>query len=213
MKLRSKSRFGGFTLIELMVGLMISAIIMSAVASFAYAFSTGNESTKNISEKQAQVRIATLRIAELIKHCKLICSASSTELAIWRADDNDDNQINAGELVYLEMGNGKDYVRLLEFSASEAVADVALSMDQIGGGSVKSQLINVCDENYAVLLPECVKVEFLVDVAAPWSRLVSVLFWINEDGEEKYYEVNAWVRGWAGNLLNSYGQKIASDDD
>jgi len=94
----------GFTLVELLVALVVTSIILAAVATLTYALGSANETSDDTSEKQAQVRYATLRISELIRYCKLICAAPGDDLAVWRADDNADGEINPQELVYLEMG-------------------------------------------------------------------------------------------------------------
>jgi len=67
----------GFTLVELMVvTLIVTGIIMSAIATLAFAFSSAYDATDDTDRKQAQVRYASLRISELIRHCKLICAVS-----------------------------------------------------------------------------------------------------------------------------------------
>ncbi len=58
----------GFTLFELMISLAISAIILTAVASLTYAVSYAIKDTEEISHKQARIRMATLKIKELVKN-------------------------------------------------------------------------------------------------------------------------------------------------
>src|SRR3972149_4536193 len=109
--------YRGFTLAELLVALMVTSIVLAAVATLAFALGAAYETSDDISQKQAQVRFATLRISELIRNCKLICGASGDDLAIWRADDNDDGQINISELVYIEMGPSGEHLQLCEFTS------------------------------------------------------------------------------------------------
>ncbi|MCH7559430.1 MAG: prepilin-type N-terminal cleavage/methylation domain-containing protein, partial [Planctomycetes bacterium] len=78
----------GFTLVELLVALVVTGIVLAAVATLAFAMGTANDVADDSSQKQAQVRYATLRISELIRHCKLICGTPGSDVAVWRADDN-----------------------------------------------------------------------------------------------------------------------------
>ena len=78
---------------ELLVALMVSSIVLTAIVTLAYALSTAYESTSDMNEKQAHIRYTTLRITELMKNSKLICGIFPTELVLWRADDNNDNLI------------------------------------------------------------------------------------------------------------------------
>ena len=108
----------GLTLIELMVAVVVTGIVMSAVATLAFAMSSANKATDDTSERQAQVRFATMKMSELIRHSKLVCYVNANELAIWRADDTPggEGQINAGELAYVETDNNR--IRLMDFSIS-----------------------------------------------------------------------------------------------
>ncbi|MHC4076272.1 MAG: PilW family protein [Planctomycetota bacterium] len=80
----------GFTLAELLIALMVTSIILAAVATLAFAMGSANDTGDDISAKQAQVRYATLRICELIRHiesgpgasCLQLCQFNSTALIV-----------------------------------------------------------------------------------------------------------------------------------
>lgn len=197
----------GFTLVELLMALMVTSIIAAAVATLAYAMGAANDVSDNTSRKQAQVRIATLRISELIRHSKLICRVSSMDLAVWRADDNGDGQINPTELVYIEAGPSRNFLRLREFLSGSG----SVPLSGIQDGSVKSALISSYNERRVVLVQACNNVVFTTDVVPPNSKFVNVSFNLGENGVLHQYQISASLRGWAGNLLSGGG--IVSDDD
>ncbi|MHC4738533.1 MAG: PilW family protein [Planctomycetota bacterium] len=200
----------GITLIELLVALMVMSIVLSAVATLAFAMGSANDASDDTNQKQAQVRYATLKLSDLIKSCKLICGTGDNDLAIWRADDNDDGQIDPSELVYLEAGQDRNYLRLLDFPSAWSWS---VLLSSIQSGTAKEELKLIFDERQTVLLAECSNVEFRLDSAAPQSRFVSLLFDITENEVEHQYQINAAVRGWAGHLLGADGDSIVSDDD
>jgi prepilin-type N-terminal cleavage/methylation domain-containing protein len=202
-----------FTLVELIVALMVTAIISTAAASLAYAMGSANDVTSDVSEKQAQLRYATIRISQLLKHCKLICSLPDDDVAVWRADENSDSQINPGELVYLEAGPGRNYLRLLQFLPPPAVAATAVSISQIKTGAAKSQLLDSCERAYVQLMPQCSNVVFKVDAQPPWTRLLNVSFDVAENGDTRHFQISAAVRSWAGYLLSKQGEIVNGDDD
>jgi len=195
----------GFTLVELLVALIVTGIVLAAVVTLTFAVGAANDETDDTSQKQAQVRYATLRISELIRHCKLICGTPGDDLAVWRADDNKDGQININELVYIERGMGRDYLRLSEFPSSDTSL-VNLSDIETLSTSGYSVI-------YVPLVPECSNVEFSFDVAPPNSRFVSIAFDVLENDIARLYQISAALRGWAGNLLNDTGDSLVSDDD
>jgi prepilin-type N-terminal cleavage/methylation domain-containing protein len=193
----------GLTLIELLLALVITGIVASAVATLAFALNSAGASTDDTSRKQAQVRFATLKISDLIRHCNLICGTPGGELAVWHTD-NGDGEININELVYIERGTGNNYLRLCEFPSFDTTV-VTLS-------DVETLSTSGYDVTYVPLIPQCSNVEFGFDVLPPQSRFVSISFEIVEDDIVRQYQISAALRGWAGNLLDG-GGNIVSDDD
>ncbi len=195
----------GFSLVELLVALIVTGIVLAAVATLAFAIEAANDATDDSSQKQAQVRFTTLRISELIRHCKLICGTPNGDLAVWRADDNGDGQININELIYIERGMGRDYLRLCEFPSSDTSL---VSLSDIETLSTGDYIVT-----YVPLVPQCSNVEFSFDAEPPNSRFVSIAFDVLENDIVRQYQISAALRGWAGNLLDGSGNNIVSDDD
>jgi len=198
----------GFTLVELLVALIVTSIVLTAVATLAFALSTATNSTDDVSQKQAHLRFATLRIQELIRHSKLICSISNDDVAIWRADDNNDGNINIGELVYIERGPNRDHIQLCEFPSSDSSVINIGSIDAIATNWWSAYSSNV---DYIQIVPECSNVQFDFDVLPPQSKFFSITFDLVENKINHQYQITAGVRSWAGNLLNE--GDIVSDDD
>lgn len=194
----------GFSLVELLVALVVTGIVLAAVATLAFAMGTANDVADDSSQKQAQVRYATLRISELIRHCKLICGTPGSDVAIWRADDNGNGQININELVYIERGTSGDYLRLCKFPSS----DTSL----VNLSDIETLSTSDYSVTYVPLVPQCGNVQFSFDVAPPNSRFVSIAFDVLENDIVRQYQISAALRGWAGNLLDGSGN-IVSDDD
>ena len=204
----------GLTLVELIVAMIVTSIVVTAVVTLAYALETVNDFTDETSKNQAQIRFAALRVSELIRHCKLVCYASTDEVVLWRADDKYiDGKINIGELVYIEAGAVQDHLRLCEFDPSDSTE---INPDSIGSFATNWWSAYCGSVNYTTLIPKCSNVKFRFDVfpALPAlnSRLVSISYDVVENGITRQCQINAKLRGWAGNLLDGSGN-IVSDDD
>jgi prepilin-type N-terminal cleavage/methylation domain-containing protein len=196
----------GFTLVELLVALIVTGIVLAAVATLAFAVGAANDETDDTSQKQAQIRQATLRISELIRHCKLICGTPGDDLAVWRADENDDGQININELVYIERGTGWDTLRLCEFPSSDTSP---VSLSNIETLSTSDYIVT-----YVPLVPQCSNVQFgFLPELPPKSSFVTISFDIVENDIVRQYQISTALRGWAGNLLNDTGDSLVSSDD
>lgn len=209
---KSDSRRSGFTLAELLVALIVSSVVLTAVATLAYALGSANDSTDDTSRKQAQVRYTTLRISELVRHCKLVCYAGPADFAVWRADENNDGRINLSELAYIEKGAGANHLHFCQFPISWG-SDPVVNLSDIRAFSTSWwAAYNVAIERTA-LIPQCSNVQFSFDVLPQWTQFVSVSFDLVEDNKPRQYQINGVVRGWAGNLLNAAGNALVSDDD
>ncbi len=175
----------GFTLVELLVAMVVTGVVLAAVATLAFAMSSSISATDDLSLKQTQIRFASLRITELIRRCRLIYSynAEMGSIEVWQ-DNNGDNAVDADELVSIQAGAGRNYIKIQE-----------------------------PDSESFFLMPQCSNVQFEFDNDPPLSRLVKISFKMTEDGNVRQYQISAGLRGWAGNLLDGEGNIVASDDD
>jgi prepilin-type N-terminal cleavage/methylation domain-containing protein len=203
----------GLTLIELLVAMIVTSIVMTAVATLAFAVSSATKATDDTSEKQAQIRFATLKISDLIRHSKLICHVTSEELLVWRADDTPggDNKINAGELVYIEISGNN--IQLLDFPDVPIwLQTVSFDLAQLSG--LKAWFVSNCTARYTVLVTECSNVQFgFLPELPPRSNFVTVSFDVVESGIEHQYQIDAALLGWAENLISDSNDIVDGDDD
>ena len=100
MKTKNKNR-KGFTLAELLIALMITSIILSAVATLAYSLGTANKITSEMGVNQAYLRKVTLRISDLIRKSNQVISADTNSIVLW-VDANADGVIDASERITIE---------------------------------------------------------------------------------------------------------------
>ena len=207
--MKNERKRDGLALIELIIAMIVTSIVATAVVTLAYAMDTANDVTDDASKKQTRIRFAALRISELIRHSRLVCYAGGDDIAVWRADDDNDSQISISELVYVECGSAQAYLRLCEFPSSN---NTAINLDSIDSFATNWWSTYSSGANYTELMPECSNVQFGLDVLPAQSRFVTISFDVVENGINRQCQINATLRGWAGNLLDE-GGNIISDDD
>jgi len=207
--MKDKRNIKGLTLVELLVAMIVTSIVLTAVVTLAYALESVNDVTDETSKKQAQIRFAALRVSELIRHSRLVCYASADELAVWQADDDNNGRISISELVYIECGSARDHLRLCEFPSSN---NTAINLSSIGSFATNWWSAYSTEANYIGMIPECSNVQFGFDVLPPESRFVTISFDVVENGIPRQCQINAKLRGWAGNLLDEEGNIISDDD-
>jgi len=208
--MKTMSNTKAFTLVELLIALVVTGVILSAVTTLAFAMSSASRASDDTILKEAQLRQARLRIAELVRNCKLICAAAGNDLAVWQADTNGDGIINVAELVYIEGGDDHNVLRLCQFSAGQ---NAPVLLPSLALATMKAWLVSQYSETYARLIPACQNVQFTLDTAPPYTRRLTISFGLSENGTVHPYEISVALRAWAGNLLSSDGTTLASDDD
>lgn len=196
----------GFTLAELLVALMVTAIVFTAVASLAYALGSANRSTEDLSKHQMALRCATVRISELVKHSVMAFTTPAGGIALWTGDDNDDGLINGSELVYIETDETGESLRLLDFPGQSQ----SVTIGEIEAGTAKTDLINNTDERYMTILPQCSNVQLILD---PSGTFVNIMFDLTEAGVTSTYQISATLRCSADHLLDPSGQLDGGGDD
>ena len=218
-KTKSKIRTG-FTLVEIIVAMMVTAIVLSAVVTLADAMGTAHEATEEMGRNRAQIRSATVRLAELIKHSRMICGTPGDDITIWIKDINNDNLINPRELIIIESGAGRDYIRTLEFSYGSDLSKQNIfengwfdSFDDFADSYAKDLLMGLFEEVYITLIPECSNVQYFTDSAAPDTNLISISFDIEENGIAQNYQINSSLRASGANMIDSLGALVISGDD
>ncbi len=199
-----------FTLVELLITMVVTGILLSAVATLAFAMSSASRSSDDTILNEALLRQTRLRIGELIRTCKLICAAPGNDLAIWQADTNDDGQINVSELVYIERGAGLNTLQLCQFSIGQ---NDPVELSALASAATKADLVSTYAETHVRLIPTCQNVQFGLDTAPPRTRRVTVSFDLGEEGAAHPYDVSVTLRAWAGHLLSADGTTLVSDDD
>ena len=203
-----RRKCNGFTLAELLVGLLVTSIVLAAATTLAFALGSVDDYLGDTARKQAQLRYATLKVSDLIKNCKLICRLEENNLAIWCGDYNADGQINLNEMAYLGSDLSGNYLRLCTIFDDNRVVPIGEIKPFISGFSDYG--ISTYRETY--LIPQCRNLQFLVDTGPPWTKFATISFDLEEDGNLHNYQISAAMRCHAGNVLNPSGA-INPDDD
>jgi len=226
--MKTTSNKKAFTLVELLITMVVTGILLSAVATLAFAMSSASRSSDDTILNEAQLRQTRLRIGELLRTCKLICARVGNDLVIWSGDPNRNNQIDVNEVVYLEYDSLNHILKLREFVVGpEDNVDVLTALELPEAGVLaelgKAQTKNALIEKYsdpglgcmrqAVMLRKCSDVSFVLDAEPPRTRRVTVSFKLGETGAAHPYEVSVTLRAWAGHLLSADGTTLVSDDD
>ena len=197
------------TLIELLLAMMVMFLVLTGVATLAYALSSVNNSSDDTSRKQAYLRFTMVQISELIKHSKLVCYASNSEVLLWTTDTNLDGKVNVNEVISLWTDSSKSKITLSRFTAPGS-AEVPLA--SVGSHASQWWLAFGATVSDVGAVPECANVAFFTDAAAPAAQYVSIAFDLTQNGQTARYTISGRLCARAGNLVDTHNNIVPDDD-
>ncbi len=100
----------GFTFVELCLGLLVTTLVMAAVASFALAAAQSWKHSEQTNSAVIRARQAAIRITRIVQNCELIGAVGEpvtvgedpATVILWVQDTNHDGLIQAAECGMLE---------------------------------------------------------------------------------------------------------------
>ncbi len=219
-----------FTLVELLVALVVTGILLSAVATLAFAMSSAVRASDDMAYAETQLRGVTPRLLDLVRYSHLICARFDNNLVIWRADDNHNELIDVNEVAYLEYDDPNHVLSLWEFvlGPKDNNPDVLTALGLAAEPGVLAELakpetktalkrkyLNVDPPaaRRSVLLRGCSGAQFALDAYPPVTKRVAISFTLAENDSEHYYEIGATILVSAQHLLSGDPPKLVSDDD
>ena len=156
----------GFTLVELLLALMISALVTAGVASMMVAVSYGTSSSHDLRVLVVKSRTIDARLAAAIRGSQAVLAADTDFLILWMVDTDDDAATDNAEVrlierdpatnefnTYYDSGAGGDYV---DAAAFRAAAKASYPLERWGTGVTA--------------------IAFVPNAAPPAARLVSYEF-------------------------------------
>ena len=174
----------GFTLCELIIALSVTAVILSATVTLAYALSSATRSSDQLMRSDTVLRSATLRISEMIKHSNLAIATVRGGVALW-TDENTDGIIDSDEINYIEPSDDGSSLEMLKYPLVEH----NMSINRVQ--TIPSRML------YASLIPDCSNITFTINAPS----LVTISFDMSLDGTSRNHQITAAVRCSDNGLL------------
>jgi prepilin-type N-terminal cleavage/methylation domain-containing protein len=216
-----------FTLVEVLVGLIVTSILLSAVATLAFVLSSAVRASDDMAHTQTQLRTAAPRILDLVRYGRLICGQFDNHLVIWRADANGNDRIDVNEVVYLEYADPNLY--LWEFPLdSNDNTDVLTALELPGESDVLAELAKAQTKTALIakysgydpprvrrsaILRGCPEATFTLDAVPPRTNRVVLSFLLADNDGDRRYEIEATMRVSARHLLSGDPPTLVFDDD
>jgi len=175
----TRRRHSGFSLLELILAVAITAMACTASATVLKAVADTWQTTDDIHDAVSSTRHALTRLRTVIKQGRLFGYRSGSTLVFWANDDNNDLQINYAELQMVRYQPSERKLELLDVYFPPGTPDgeidtrsTVLSPVEIAESSIVQILETDAYVRVRPLAYEIQQFSMALDTAGPDSRWV-----------------------------------------
>jgi prepilin-type N-terminal cleavage/methylation domain-containing protein len=184
----------GFTLTELLIAIMITGIILSAVASLTYAVSRLWAHNGASDQVGHHLDSAAGQVSSAVRGCRVVLHEGASRVGLWGGDLDADGEIDVRELVLIGYQPARQRLVRIQWDASPATAEV--SPDAFVGADGWSQVVDAHEavKKEAVLAEDVTACSFTLDKPPPETRRMTVELTIVQGGYSRTSRFTASVR-------------------
>jgi len=132
--MRKKLKKSGFTLVELMVALIVASIVLAAVGTLAGATTAAAQATDQMGRQQAQLRMVSMRLTDLIRRANHVTTAAVDGFQLWH-DNNADGILTADELTQVVRGSDGNTLTIGANEAHAQCNNISFAYDDAVGNT------------------------------------------------------------------------------
>lgn len=174
-------------MIELLIGLAVSAMVLAAAAGLAFAVSHAWSRSEDINTVVTHGRNGLFQISDRLRGARAIGYAYSGLIVFWREDDNGDGKINESELSLMTVQSGQFVEGRYVFDANVSAATRQANNGEVSrslftSSTIASRMQSNVYYRTGALAENVDSVTFLLDRAPPMTRMVQVSLRVSVNG-------------------------------
>lgn len=214
MKADSKTYLhrGGFTLVEVLVALVITVMISSAIMVLGSAMSNAFSSSEYDSAEMAGLRKFIVDFEDSVKNARLVCKRSQDMVILWGEEQIADGKINPCELKIYRYYPSECKLKRITVQNTGVFATLPVSLLQINDTNFFTTLSSSTILKEVTILKECYGVSFNADNAAPWSKNVSCRFSLDFRAGRQDFEIGENLSREPRYLLDNNNQVVVRNE-
>jgi type II secretory pathway pseudopilin PulG len=188
-----------FTLVELLLSAMITALVASASAALVSAVSSAVVSTKDSRQVKNCGNYLLGRIASTVRESRAVGSVTSTTISLWLDDTNGDDTANLNETGIIRYDSSTQKVSFENMQTSAT----ALTTTQLTNVSTLSSLITGTDKKSVVWGDGVTSCTFDGYPSTTETRIVQARFFIGSGADATAFQTTASPKGGGDYLFNT----------
>ncbi len=200
-RLGDPRRRSAFTIMELLLAAVISALVATAGAAMIFATINASMSVRDMRDRKTSGQYALSRVAAAIRQARAIGVVTSDSINLWTVDRNGDDLVNLDETAIIHF---EDAEKRLIYTAPVPPANGSLALvsrnDFTNLSALDALITNVSHRN-VVWAEDLEAAAFLGQPSLTDTRLVEVRLTFGSDPEQEVFQITASPRGSADYLF------------
>ncbi|MCZ6698323.1 MAG: type II secretion system protein [Planctomycetota bacterium] len=195
------SRRRGFTLIELMLAGMITALVAAAGASLIFATTGASRELGGIRNTKTAGNYALSQIASRIRQARAIGDLRSNQLSLWVEDANGDDVANLNEIATIRYRSGEKTITYLVLDPARASGSFVVPEWVLTSAPSSQQMISMGGPQPTVWADDVETFSFSGYPQETDTRIVEVRFTIGQGAGAISFQTTASPRAPADYLF------------
>lgn len=199
--LHSRPARRGFTMLELLLASMITALVAASSATFLSATTNASLTTRDVRTTQNAGHFALTQISKTIREARAIGQVTTTSVTLWVEDANNDDKLNLYETAIIRYDSaGKQLIYEYPKSSGAAPATV-VTTPNFKSATTLGSLMPSADKQVEVWATDIISMGFTGNPGGTDTRMVETNFTIDLTGQPATFRGAANARASADYLF------------
>jgi prepilin-type N-terminal cleavage/methylation domain-containing protein len=199
--LHARAARRGFTMLELLLASMITALVAASATTFLSATTNASLTTRDLRSTQNAGHFALTQISKAVREARGIGQVTTTSVTLWVEDANNDDKLNLYETAIIRYDAGGKQLIYEYPKSSGAMPATLLSTPNFKNATTLGGLMPSADKQVEVWATNVTSLGFTGNPSGTDTRMVETNFTIDLTGQPATFRGAANARASADYLF------------
>ena len=203
-------RRGGYTMLELLLASMVTALVAGSSAAFLSAVTNASTTTRDVRAAQNSGHYALMQVNQTLREARAIGQVTSSTITVWLGDYNKDDKLNLYETGIIRYdATGKQLLFDSLAIPAGGMPAMLLTTSDFTDNTQLSNMMPTADKRTVVWGEGITSLAFSANTTKTDARMVESIFTIDMNGQPATFRGSANTRASADYLFYSQTQSTA----
>lgn len=209
-RVHSRTARGGFTMLELLLASMVTALVAASASTFLSATTNASLTTRDVRSTQNAGHYALTQITKAIREARGIGEVTTTSVTLWVNDTNKDDKLNLYETAVIRYdAAGQQLIYEYPEPPDSGTPATVVSTGNFKSATTLASLFPSADKTTVVWCTDIISMGFSGNPSGTDTRMVETTFTLDLTGQPVTFRGAANARASADYLFYDVTQTAA----